>query len=149
MEISRRLTEDLKTAMRNGDKLTLETVRSLRGAIKNSEIDKGHTLSEEETLQVLQKAAKQRRESIKQYREAGRPELADQEQRELDIITAYLPKQMDPEEIKTIAAAVIAETGASSLVDMGKVMGKIMPRVRGKADGNQVNAIVKSLLAGE
>ena len=146
MSISERLNNDLKEAMRGGDKLALETIRSLRGAIKNKEIEKGDKLTEEEILQVLQKAAKQRRESIKQYTEGGRPELAEAEQKELDIIASYLPEQMSAEEITAIAKEVIEETGAASMADMGKVMGRIMPRVKGKADGNEVNRIVKMLL---
>jgi len=146
MNITDRLAADLKDAMRSGDQIKRETIRSLRGAIKNSEIEKGSSLNEEETLKVLQKAAKQRRDSVSLYEEGNRQDLADKEKSELQYIESYLPQQLSPSELKTLISTAIDEVGASSMADMGKVMSNLMPKISGKADGSQVNKIAKSML---
>lgn len=146
MNITDRLAADLKDAMRSGDPIKRETIRSLRGAIKNSEIEKGSSLDDEEILRVLQKAAKQRRDSVSLYEEGNRQDLADKEKSELQYIESYLPQQLSPSELKTLISTAIDEVGASSMADMGKVMSNLMPKISGKADGSQVNKIAKSML---
>ena len=143
---------DLKTAMksRDGDKATV--LRSLKAAFQEKEISMrtgggAVELKEEEVIQVLMKAAKQRRDSLTQYENASREDLASVERYELEIIDSYLPKMMTESEIRTIVAQVADQVGASSPADMGKLMGALMPKVKGKADGAQVNKIVKEHLA--
>lgn len=147
MDLFATLTADLKNAMKSGDVPARETIRSLRGAIKNAEINSGSVLQEDEALQVIQKAAKQRKESIHQYEEAGREDLAENERIELTIIEKYLPEQISEEKIDQIIRGVIEETGAAGMADMGKVMGEIMPLVRGKVDGSIINQKVKNILS--
>ncbi len=147
MSIQEQLMEDMKAAMKAGDKLRLETIRGLRSQIKNAEIDKGRELSEEEVIQVLMNAAKKRKESIELYRQGNRMDRAEEESRELEIIQEYLPEQMSEEEIARLVDKVIKEVNASSPKDMGKVMGKIMPQVKGRADGKVVQKIVQQKLA--
>ncbi len=133
------------------DKDLTQVLRSLKAALLEKEISerKGGEakLSEEQVTQVLMKAAKQRKDSIEQYSNAGRDDLVAVEQKELEIIDSYLPKMMSEKEISSIVDEVMAETGASSPQDMGKVMGAIMPKVKGKADGSLVNKIVREKLS--
>ena len=144
------LADDLKEAMRARDSVRLRTVRSLRAALKAAEIDRRQggqaTLSEHDELAILQKQAKQRREAMTQFENAGREDLYEQEKSELEIIESYLPQMMTRQEITEVVGAVIARTGASSRSDMGKVMGAVMPEVRGRADGNLVREVVADLL---
>ncbi|RMF58262.1 MAG: GatB/YqeY domain-containing protein [Calditrichaeota bacterium] len=146
MGLEKRLMDDMKEALKAGDKLRLETIRSLRAQIKNAQIAAGKELSEEELIQVLMSAAKKRKESIEQFKAVGREDRAEEESRELEIIESYLPKQMTAEEIQALVEQVITEVGASSPKDLGKVMGAIMPRVKGKADGKLVQQIVREKL---
>ena len=141
------LSEDLKKAMLSGDQMAKDTIRSLKGAVKNAEIDKGETLQDNEISQVILKAAKQRKEAISQYEEAGRDDLAENEKKELAVIEKYLPDQLSDEDIIKIIKQAISETGAGSMADMGKVMAKIMPQVKGKADGSIINQKVKMMLS--
>jgi len=142
------LNQDLKTAMKSGDEVSKRTIRGLKAAITRAEKDKGNQpLSDEEIIIVLQKQAKQRRDSIEAYQQAGRDDLVAEEQAELEVINLYLPRMMSEDEIRAAASQVIDEVGASGPRDMGKVMGKLMPQLRGKADGRQVNQIVRELLA--
>ena len=145
------ILSDLKKAMLAKDKDLTQVLRSLKAALLEKEISerKGGEakLSEEQVTQVLIKAAKQRKDSIEQYSEAGRDDLVAVEQKELDIIDSYLPKMMSEKEISDIVDQVLSETGASSPQDMGKVMGAIMPKVKGKADGSLVNKIVSEKLS--
>ena len=120
----------------------------VQAAIKQVEIDDRVTLDDAAVEQVLTKQAKQRRESIAEYTKAGRDDLVEQEQYELEIIEAYLPQMMSREEIEVLVKQAIADTGATSSKDMGKVMGKLMPQVKGKADGRLVNEVVRDLLPG-
>ncbi len=151
MGLSEQLTQDLKAAMKAKDAVQLRTIRSLRAAIKEKEIAERHggeaTLSEEDQLAVLQKQAKQRRDAIEQYEQAGREDLVAKEREELVIIDSYLPKQLDDDEIRSVVEGIVAATGASSMSDMGKVMGAAMQQLRGRADGRRINAIVRSLLS--
>jgi uncharacterized protein YqeY len=147
MSIASRLQSDLATAMRGGNQLQKDTIRLLRSNLKNAQIDKGKELDESEVVTVLQKAAKQRRDAISQYNQAGRSDLAAKEEAELEIITSYLPQQLSSAEIKKELQVLIAETGASSSADLGKIMGQAMARLKGKVDGNQVNQLARELLA--
>lgn len=151
MSLYQTILDDLKTAMKNKDQERLNVLRSLKSAIFEKEVSKRKegkaTLTDEEVTEVLMKSAKQRKDSIEQYNEAGRSELAEQEKRELEIIESYLPKMLDEEEIEQLVKETLAETGATGMQDMGAVMGKIMPKVKGKADGSVVNRIVKEQLS--
>ena len=147
MSIFERLTEDMKIAMKSGDKERLSTVRLLRGYLKNESIDKRRELSPDEEIAVLAGAAKKRKESIQAYRDAGREDLAQKEENELHIIQSYLPQQLTEEELAMIVDDAIAQTGAKTIHDLGKVMPAVMQRVKGRADGKMVNAIVRNKLA--
>jgi len=147
VSLEKQLLEDMKAAMKSGDKLRLETIRSLRAQLKNAQIEKGGELSEEEQIQVLMKAAKKRKESIEQFRAVGREDRAQIEAQELAIIEAYLPQQMSEDEISRLVDQIIQEVGATSPRDMGRVMGTIMPKVKGRADGKLVQQIVKDKLS--
>ena len=147
MSLVDQLNTDLKTAMKAKDRVTMETIRSLKKMLRDKEIEKNDDLSDEEQIKVLSSAAKRRRESIESYEEGGRQELADQEKAELKVIEQYLPEQMSEEEITSLVDTVIEETGASTMRDMGMVMGKVMPQVQGKADGNAVKNIVQQKLS--
>jgi len=147
MNLAERLNEDMKQAMKDGDKFRLQVIRLVRASIKNQEIELRRPLTEEETIQVLSRELKQRRESLQDFQKAGREDLVAQVTAEMDIITQYLPKQLSEEEIKEIAMQTMKETGASSKADMGKLMGALMPKVKGRADGKLVNRIVQELLS--
>ncbi len=147
MSIQSRLLEDMKSAMKSGDKIRLETIRGLRSQIRNTEIEKGHDLNDEEVIEVLTTAAKRRRESIEQFKAGNRMDRAVEEERELGIIQEYMPEQLSEEEITSLVDKVIQEVGASSAGDMGKVMGNLMPQVKGRADGKMVQKIVQQKLA--
>lgn len=146
-----KLAEDLKTAMRSKDALRLRTIRALRAALMEKEIERREggeaTLSEEEELAVLQKQAKQRRDSIQQYEDADREDLRKKEEEELEVIEEYLPRQLSDEEVRGVVRQVIQETGAASKADMGKVMGGSMARLRGRAEGRTVQRIAVELLS--
>jgi uncharacterized protein YqeY len=147
MGIQPKLLDDMKAAMKAGDKLRLETIRGIRAQMKNSEIDKGQPLTDDDEIQVLLSAAKRRRESIEQFRLGNRLDRAAEEEKELEIIKEYLPQQMSEEEISTLVNQIVQEVNASSSSDMGKVMGKLMPQVKGRADGKTVQRIVQQKLA--
>lgn len=141
-----RLKEDMKTAMKGGDKPRLAVIRLINAAIKQREVDERIELSDEQVLAVLDKMLKQRRDSIKQYSDAGRTDLADAEQAEVTVIQDYMPAALSDEEITAIVEQAIAATGASSMADMGKVMGQVKPQVQGRADMGAVSAQVKAKL---
>ncbi|HHB90034.1 MAG TPA: GatB/YqeY domain-containing protein [Anaerolineae bacterium] len=143
------LNQDLKTAMKTGDEAAKRALRGVKAAITRAEKDKGNQpLTDDEIIAVLRKQAKQRQDSIEAYRQAGREDLVKEEMEELAVIERYLPQLMDEEEIRKVAEKVIAEVGASSPRDMGKVMGKLMAQLKGKADGRLVNQVVRELLSG-
>lgn len=152
MSLKDRISEDIKTAMKAKDKIRLETVRSVKKVIleKESEIRaKGQEqLSEAEELAVLTQLAKQRRDSIEQFTNAGRDDLAEKEAQELAILEEYLPAQLSDDEVAAVVDEIIAQVGASSPRDMGKVMGPAMQRLKGQADGGKVQALVKEKLSG-
>lgn len=145
-----KILADLKTAMKAKDTVRLQVLRSLKSKILEKEISerKGTdvTLKDEQINDVLMKAAKQRKDSITQYRDAGRDDLAASEEEELKIIESYLPEMLSEQEIRRLSEDIIIQTGAESAADMGKVMGSLMPKVKGKADGSLVNRIVRELL---
>ena len=146
MTLKEQLNNDVKTAMREKDTETRDTLRLLLAAIKQEEIDKQVTLDEAGVQAVITKQAKQRRESIADYTKANRLDLVEEEEKQLVIIEKYLPQMMSREEIEVIAKAVIAETGVTDAKGMGQIMGKLMPQVKGKADGRLVNEVVRELL---
>jgi hypothetical protein len=141
-----KLNDDLRQAMRNGDSLRCSVIRMLLSAMNYSEIAKQATLSDSDILGVIAKEIKQRKESIEAYTLANRPELASKEQAEMAILKAYLPEQMSRDEIVSLVRKIIAETGAQGPRDKNKVMPKLMPLVKGKADGQEVNSVVTELL---
>lgn len=141
------LNDALKEAMKNKDNATRDVIRLLQSAIKQVEVDNQKELSPDEVMDVLQKEAKKRRESIADYEKGGRHDLVDAEKFELSVIEKFLPKQLTPDEIREVVKAVIAETGATSIKDMNKVMPVVMARVKGVADGKLVNQIVKESLS--
>jgi len=142
-----RINDDMKQAMKNKDKFKLSVIRMVRSAIKYAEIEQHTTLSDEQVLDVLTRELKQRRESLQEYEKAGRTDLIEKVQAEIEILKAYLPEQLSEDELKDIIKSVIAEVGATSKKDMGKVMGAIMPKVKGRADGKLINQLVQSFLS--
>ena len=149
MSLSKQIVVDLTAAMKAQDAAKLSTLRMVKAAMMNRQIEKGSELDDDEMQKLLQSLVKQRRDSIEQYEKAGRQELVDKEQAEIDVIEIYLPKAASHEEIEQAVAAVIAETGASSMKDMGKVMKATQAALAGKnADGRVVSEVVKAKLAG-
>jgi uncharacterized protein len=150
MSLKEKLISDLKDAMKSGETLKRDTLRLLDSAIKNVEIEKQKReegLSDEEVLEVISRAVKQRNDSIKQFIDGGRPELAEKEQAELDILKTYLPEQMSEDEIRVVVKEIISAAGIVSPADIGKIMGQAMGKMKGKADGNIVKKIVGEELA--
>jgi hypothetical protein len=146
-----RLTEDLKQAMRDKDKVRLRTLRSLRAALKNAEIDQRQdgaetVLSEQDELAVLRKQVNQRKESIEQYESADREDLVEKEEAELAVLDEYMPEQLSDEDLDEILRDIIDEVGAESMADMGPVMGRAMNKLRGRVDGGRVQERVQALL---
>jgi uncharacterized protein YqeY len=149
MTLSTRISDDMKAAMKSGDKLTLETLRTLRAAILEFEKRQvGSTPGPDDELAILTTAAKKRREAIEQYRQAGREDLATQEEAELAVITRYLPAQLSDEELLETIKAALARDNATDMKDLGRVMGPLMKELKGKADGAKVQTLVRSLLGG-
>ena len=146
MSLKTQLTEGMKTAMRAKDQVSLSTIRLINAAIKQFEVDERTEADDAKVISILTKMVKQRKDSAKIYTEAGRQDLADKENAEIEILNRYLPQMMSAEEIKTVVEAVIAETGASGMADMGKVMGVLKTRLAGKADMGEVNKVLKAAL---
>lgn len=136
----------MKTAMRAKDQVSLSTIRLINAAIKQFEVDERTEADDAKVISILTKMVKQRKDSAKIYTEAGRQDLADKENAEIDILNRYLPQMMSAEEIKTVVEAVITEIGASGMADMGKVMGVLKTRLAGKADMGEVNKVLKTAL---
>ncbi len=147
MSLTEQLQADMKTAMRDGDAHRRDTLRMVIAAAQNAAKEKREPLSDEEALAVLTKQVKTRRESIKAYRDAGRDDLADKEQSEIDVLEPYLPAQLGEAEVRALVVEAVSTTGATSPRDMGKVMGALMPRVKGRADGALVSSLVNEELA--
>ena len=148
MSLIDKLQEDMKLALKSRDELRLSTIRLLRSSVSYARIEKGDELTDDEVIDVLSRAAKQRRESIDAASNVGRMDVADKEKAELDIITEYLPKQLSEAEVEAIAKEVAAQVGAVDIKDRGKVMGPVMQRVRGRADGKLASQVVERILRG-
>ena len=146
-EIKQRINDDVKVAMREKNKARLLTLRMILAAIKQKEVDERIELDDNQVLGVLDKMAKQHRDSITQYQNAGRDDLVDKENQELAIVLSYLPTPLTEEEIQQMITQAIQETGAASMQDMGKVMGLLKAKVQGRADIGKISAAVKQALA--
>lgn len=146
MSLLEQLTSDMKEAMKAKDKVTLGVVRMVKASVSNEQIKLGHDLTADEELAVLSREMKQRVEEMESYKDADRADLAEEIQGQIDVLKRYMPAQMSEEEVVAIVKETIAEVGASSKADLGKVMGALMPKVKGKADGKLVNQTVQSLL---
>ena len=151
MSLKARIGEDIKLAMKAKDKIRLQTIRSIKKAILDKEVElrpKGQdSLTEEQEIELLSQQAKQRRDSIEQFQNAGRDDLATQESQELAIIETYLPEQVSDRELEAIIDEIIVNSGATSVKDLGKVMSPAMKQLKGKADGKKIQALVRSKLA--
>ncbi|MCI1856572.1 MAG: GatB/YqeY domain-containing protein [Sporolactobacillus sp.] len=141
-----RLTTDMKQAMKAKDKTRLSVIRMIKTALQNESIKRQKDLSEDEAFGVLARELKQRKDSLQEFEKAGRQDLVDETHAEIAIVTSYMPEQLSEEKMGSIIDATIAEVGASSKVDLGKVMKAVMPKVKGKADGGVVNRLVRSKL---
>ena len=148
MNLRERISEDLKSAMKSGDRVRLETLRTMRAVLLEKEIEKrgGPGMTAEDEVATLTSAAKKRKESIDLFTQGGRPELAHQEELELAIIQEYLPRQLTPEEVAAFIREAVVQTGASGPADFARVMPLVMKQVRGKADGKVVQDLVKKAL---
>ncbi|ATO50716.1 MULTISPECIES: GatB/YqeY domain-containing protein [Brevibacillus] len=146
MSVMEQLNHDMKQAMKDKSALKLSVIRMVKATIKNEEIKLGRDLSDDEVLTILTRELKQRRDSLHEFEKAGREDLATKTRDEMDIILAYMPAQLSEEEIRQIVREAVVAVGATSKKEMGKVMGAIMPKVKGKADGNLVQRIVSEEL---
>lgn len=150
MSLKQKISEDIKTAMKEGDALKKDALRMLDSMIKNTEIEKlkkEEGLNGEEVVEVITRAIKQRKDSAAQYEAGGRPELAEKEKKEIEIFLAYMPEQLSEEKIREAVKEVISSVGATSKSEMGKVMGMAMGKLKGQADGNTVKRIVEEELS--
>ncbi len=148
MSLSDRLTEDLKLAMKSRDQLRMDVIRMIKAAVLNKEVELKRDLDDAEMSRVMTTLVKQRRESVEQFEKAQRIELAAKERKEIEIIEAYLPKPLSPQELEAIVASAVAETGSHTLKDIGTVMKAVMARLAGQSvDGKQVSDLVKSKLS--
>lgn len=141
------IAEELKDAMKARDQVRVGTLRMLITAIKNTQVERMHELDDEEVIEVAGKEAKRRRESIEAFTSAGRQELADKEAAELRILEAYLPEALSEQDLARLVQEAIAESGATSAREMGNVMKALMPKIKGRADGGAVSALVKAALS--
>lgn len=149
MSLKEQLTADMKDAMKNHDKDRLSVIRMVRGAIRQAEIDGGHTeLDDEAVIGVISKEVKMRKDSIDEFQKGGREDLIAKTQAEIDVLMPYLPAQLSEEEVRALVKEAVEKTGAKTPKDMGRVMGMLMPKVKGRADGKMVNTIVRSMLQG-
>ena len=144
--LKQRIQGDMKAAMKSGDKRTLGTIRLILAAIKQIEVDSRTEVDDAQVLAILDKMVKQRRDSIEQFEKAGRTELAEQESFEIGVLKDYLPEPLSDDEIATMITEAIANSGAESMRDMGKVMGQLKPKMQGRADMSAVSALIKQQL---
>lgn len=147
MDLKAKFTEDMKAAMKAGESTKLGVLRMLISEVKKREIDKREALSETEVQKTISTLIKQREDSVEAFTKGNRPDLADKEKAEAEVLRAYLPAQMSREEVEAIVVAAIQETGAKAVADIGKVMKAVLPKVAGKADGKIINEIAKSKLS--
>ena len=148
MSLKERITDDMKAAMRAGEKERLGVIRMITAAIKQREVDERISLDDAQVVAVLEKMVKQRKESLVQFQAGNRQDLVDKESAEIDLLKTYLPSQLDDAEIDALIADAIAATGAASVKDMGKVMGVIKAKAQGRADMGAVGAKIKAKLGG-
>jgi uncharacterized protein len=146
MSLREQINDDLKAAMRGGDTARRDTIRLLTAALKQREVDERKVLSDADVLAVIEKMIKQRRDSITQFEQGGRQDLADKEKQELALLQAYMPQAMGEDELAAAIAAAVSETGAAGPADMGKVMAVLKPKLAGRADMGKVSAVVKARL---
>ncbi len=146
LALKEKLMEDLKLSMKDKDTVRKNTVQSVRAAIKQVEVDNRVELSDDDIIGVIAKEVKKRKDVLPEYEKSGRTDLIDELKREIEILMGYLPSQLSKEELGEIVKNAIAEVGASSMKDMGKIMANVMPKIKGRADGGMVNAIAKELL---
>jgi hypothetical protein len=147
MSLEERLLEEMKQAMKSNDKLRLSTIRMIRSALKNKEIELRKKLEDEEAAKVIQAMVRKGEESVEQFQTGGRMDLVEKEKKEIEILKSFLPQPLSQEEILKIIDQSIQETQASSLKDIGKVMKSVMPKIGGKADGKLINQLVKERLS--
>ncbi len=147
MSLKETLMDDLKIAMKEKDVIRKNTVQMVRSAVLQFEKDNKTELSDEGVIEVIAKELKRRRDVLPEYEKSGRDDLIADINREIEILLAYLPKQLTKEELEVIVAEAIAEVGATSMKDMGKIMGAVMPKTKGRADGKMINEIVKAKLS--
>ena len=147
MSLKEQLKEDLKTAMRDKDVVKRDSIRAINTMIKQIEVDERRVLDDAEVIKLVQRGIKQREEAISQYRAASRDDLVQKEQEQVDVFMLYLPKQLSDEELENGMKEIISEVGATSLKDMGKVMGVASKKFAGVADGKRINEMVKKLLS--
>lgn len=147
MSLKKELMEDLKTSMKNKDILRKNTITMIRAEIKQVEVDERVELEDEDILKIMARQLKEKRNAIIEFKKGNRDDLVEQTEKEIDILLEYLPEQLTEEELTEIVEKVIEEGGYTGMQDMGKIMGAVMPKVEGRADGRQVNAIVRKILA--
>lgn len=147
MSLLERLNNDMKQAMKNKEKDKLSVIRMLKSSLQNEELKKREALTDDEELTVLSRELKQRKDSLQEFENAGRIDLVDKVRTEIDYVEAYMPEQLSEEEISQIVKNTIEEVKASSKTDMGRVMGALMPKIKGKADGSLVNKLVQQHLS--
>lgn len=151
MSLKEKIGEDIKTAMKAKDKIRLQTIRGIKKAILDKEVEmrpQGQdSLTQDQEIELLSQQAKQRRDSIKQFKNGGREDLAEKESQELAIIATYLPEQVSDSDLEAVIDEIISTSGATSLQDLGKVMGTAMKQLKGKADGKKIQELVKSKLS--
>jgi len=148
MSLKDKITQDMKDAMKSGDKDRLGVIRLILAALKQKEVDERIVLDDAQVLAILDKMLKQRRESVVQFTQGNRKDLVDKEEAEIKVIQAYMPAQLSEAELDKLVAEAVAESGAASIKDMGKVMGILKPKVAGKADMSVVSARIKAKLGG-
>lgn len=146
MKFLDQLNQDMKDAMRNKDKQRLSVIRSVKASIQNESINKGEELTDDEILTILNREMKQRNESLQEFEQANRDDLVEKTKADIDILTEYMPSQLSDEDLQFVVNETIQEVGAQSKADMGKVMGAIMPKVKGRADGSKIKQIVEQSL---
>ncbi|MGI5949515.1 GatB/YqeY domain-containing protein [Peptoniphilus sp.] len=146
MSLKERLMADLKTAMKNKDKLHKDVITMVRAAIKQKEVDERIELGDPEIIDIIAKQVKEKRSSIEEFKKGNRQDLVDQTEQEIEILLNYLPKQLSEDELRDIIQETIDENGITSMKDIGKLMKNVMPKVKGKADGNMVNKIAREIL---
>lgn len=146
MSLNERITADFKDAMKNKDAMKKSVITLIRAAIKQKEVDERLTLSEDDILDIIAKQQKQRKDALAEFEKAGRTDLIEQTNQEIEILASYLPQQLTDEELETIVGDAIQAVNAQSMKDMGKIMGKVNETAKGRADGKRINEMVKKLL---